>query len=143
MSSTSVVIVDQLDQLHQLDLPPGPLCVLLAIDATDLSVEQIVACIEHLLQAGMVYLCVWGADTERMHEIADEVVFGDGDGPSPWQHVVTTWDAADSLSNAATFARHEAIPEGASPEDDFVLLGIAVGEPDWARRMGEVFAEVL
>lgn len=140
MSTTRTASVRSLAELDVVEFPPAPFCVLVALDARELTVDQIAAGLEHVLRAGAAYLCVWGPDCERVHDIADELVVGDGDG-SPWSHVVTTWDDADSLSNAASFAREEAIPEGMEPDDDFTLLGLAVGDPDWARRMAEVFDE--
>ena len=49
----------------------GPFICVLVWDASSESEEIIASVTEALLRAGCVYLCAWGTDCERVHDICD------------------------------------------------------------------------
>lgn len=63
--------IDDLSAVPGLPLPEGTFCVLLACDALGVSVDAVSDAIESLLERGMAYLCSWGPDCERVHDITD------------------------------------------------------------------------
>lgn len=114
MAALLIRTAETLDALDT-SLPPGHWCVLLAMDATNVSVDDISGVLVRLLDAGMVYLCTWGPDCERVHDICDEdLVMQEIDGKRPeasdTDHVMTTWHSDEPLADAAWFAVHTAKP---------------------------------
>ncbi len=59
----------------QLALPCARFVLLLAHDAEAKAV-RLVETLEHLPDAGCVYLCTWGAGCEHVHDMMDEVIVG-------------------------------------------------------------------
>jgi hypothetical protein len=79
----------------------------LACDATSLSDESLQNSAKRILDRGMVYLCAWGPDCERLHDQFDvERVQNEPSG----RVVMTTWHSKESLSEALWFFANCAEP---------------------------------
>ena len=63
--------------------------VLVLADGAALSNKQIGHLASTLIDSGAVYLSTWGVDCERMHDLFDEVLIGDGTGDQ--EAIITTW----------------------------------------------------
>lgn len=81
-------------------MPSPKFTCLLAWNAAGLSVDVISQVLEKLLQLGCVYLCCWGQDCERVHDIADEIIVGDGNVECAG--IMTTWHA-EPIEEAVDF----------------------------------------
>lgn len=109
--------------------PGGHVTCLPAWDAALVSVETVARVAEQLLAAGCVYLCAWGPDCERVHDIFDEVIVGDGSQtPDDDAIVMTSWHAAQSLDDALWFLLHCANPADRYAQSCRSAVAIVVGE---------------
>jgi hypothetical protein len=59
-------------------LPSAHTVLLIAADARGVPADMIRRAAEHLLQSGLTFVCVWGPDCERVHDIFDQAYLGDG-----------------------------------------------------------------
>lgn len=86
----------------------------LALDARGLSDEGIRQAARRLVSKGLVYLCVWGPDCERVHDLFDDVEAEKEPTSSPKigidDVIMTTWHSDESLSEALWFFMHCAFP---------------------------------
>jgi len=89
------------DISETLALPSPYFACLLAWDATNTSDDSIVMLAHRLLSAGCVYVCCWGPDCERVHDLIDQVdsQLNSGTGSI----AMTTWHAEESLTEALWF----------------------------------------
>jgi hypothetical protein len=84
----------------------------LALDAGMIGAETIRRVAEDLLRQGLVCLCAWGPDCERVHDIFDEVDVAMD--PEPNKPVVmTTWHSDESLEEAVWFFVNSAFSDEA------------------------------
>jgi hypothetical protein len=102
-----------------------------AMHAREISSPAIATFCSHLLQLGCAYLCTWGPDCERVHDIMDqEVVYG-----HQWDQsmgcVMTTWHADDTLQSALDFFLDCTEPDEAyAPTGCDRGLIVCVGRPN-------------
>jgi hypothetical protein len=112
-------------------VPPSAQTVLLIVaDSREVPVEVIACAAERLLAAGLIYVCVWGPDCERVHDIFDEVHIGDGT-VAPEIEWMSTWHDDEPLEEAIWF-----FSNGASPPDGEMdgvsYLAVTIGNDAWA-----------
>ena len=120
----------------------GKHCVLfLAMDARPLSVNEISNIANWALDQGAVYLCVWGLDCERVHDIIDEVVCNRNPDETDEDVIMTTWHEDEALDEALWFAVNSAFPAGAYEETCKTLVAIAVGSQDWGSQIARKLSE--
>jgi len=91
-----------LDDLERAELPTAPMALFLATDTRTASVDDISRVAERFLNAGVRYVCAWGPDCERVHDIFDETYVGYGNEPYKFD-LMTTWHANDSFGEALSF----------------------------------------
>ncbi len=131
MSGRSLFV---LDAARPDDIPTalevdGPFVCLLAWDAASVGSDEISNVASRLLAAGCVYICTWGSDCSRVHDIFDEtnsVRAPDG----PW--VMSTWHDGEPLDEALWFFLFCARPNPDLSDDCRSAVGIAIGMPAWA-----------
>jgi hypothetical protein len=117
---------------------------LLAADFRQSSTEMIADLASDLLKRGLVYLCAWGPDCERAHDIFDEVQVGHGDVEIEDRNfLMTTWHDKDSLGDATFFFVHSAAPAEPSGGDCSDWIVASVGNADWDRTIKESIRSVL
>tara|TARA_R110002072_G_scaffold302737_1_gene488160 strand:+ start:88 stop:600 length:513 start_codon:yes stop_codon:yes gene_type:complete len=119
------------DELVPLAGSIGHFVCLLVWDAATESVEQISRVAEHLLESGCVYVCAWGTGCERVHDIFDETIVGDGTQESPDAfHVFTSWHDDEPLDDAIWFFLRSAFPDESVRDSCRSSLAILVGGDD-------------
>jgi hypothetical protein len=84
-----------------------------SLDAQDRSGSELGRFCLHLLQLGCPYLCTWGPDSERVHDIMDEESAGNNPPQSDQGCVMTTWHEKESLRDALSFFLDCTCPDGA------------------------------
>ncbi len=133
--------LDEVGDLPEgLDLPSSRFVLLLAWDATDAPVATIAGLAEAVLRQGAVYVCCWGPDCERVHDIVDECdLERNPDDEDLW--VMTTWHADESLDDALWFALFTARPPAPLDRDCRALLALTIGRPDAAARIRQAFRD--
>lgn len=88
--------------LSDIELPSANSVILLLADANGVDPEPIYSAASRLIERGAIYVCTWGTDCERVHDIFDEADVGDGTNDSD-EFIMTTWHADDSLDEAVDF----------------------------------------
>ncbi len=112
---------------------------LVAWDSRTAGVTEISELACQLLEAGAVYVCTWGPDCERVHDIVDEE--RDARNTAETAVVMTTWHSGESLADAIWFALHSAVPDDAYLDSCRATVGISIGAPNWAAEMRSAFAD--
>jgi hypothetical protein len=76
---------------------------LCALNAKSLPPDEIGRFCSRLLDLGCAYFCAWGTESERVHDIMDEMVVGGNPPASNAGCLMTTWHARESLEDALDF----------------------------------------
>ena len=121
-------------------LPTPRFVCLIAWDASGATVEVIALLARRLLDAGAVYICAWGQDSERVHDIIDEEAVGANPPAEVDRVVMTTWHSDESLADAIQFVLTSAWPDEPYTEGCGASLGIAIGSHQWASEIREAFS---
>jgi hypothetical protein len=106
---------------------------LLAINASGLSNEFIFQTAEKLIEMGIVYLCAWGPDCERVQDDFDEANI------SGVRHIMTSWHANQTLEEAIAFFVGCAYPSDEFADKCQHWIVASVGNSE---RSGVVRAEI-
>jgi len=125
--------------LSELHLPSAHTVLLIVADSKDVPSGIVGDLAEHLFAGGLTYVCVWGPDCERVHDIFDETHVGDG-GSEPQFSFMSTWHEDESLDEALFFFLRCAIPIEADPSATS-YVAVAVGRTDWAAAMQHALAD--
>ena len=94
--------VSDFTNLTNLEMPTSWSVILLVADATSIDPELIYAAASRLIERGAIFVCTWGPDCERVHDIFDEADVGDGNS-DPDDFIMTTWHTDDSLLEVVEF----------------------------------------
>jgi hypothetical protein len=120
----------------------------LAIDARGLDVSPISDLATQLLSRGLVYLCAWGPDCERVHDIFDEAIVGREleatEQPEIFDGtVMTTWHSRESFKEAVWFFVHSAFATESYEHDckDWVIA--TIGNPEWEQEVRRSIRSVV
>src|SRR4051794_6697969 len=99
----------------QLLLPSRYFACLLAWDATAASDDAVLEMARRLLEAGCAYVCCWGPDCERVHDLIDQVDNERNAGAD--RVVMTTWHGDEPLAAALWFLLNVAWPDPAFEDE--------------------------
>jgi len=127
------------DLLNQIGPASKYFGLLLAIDARGLDASPIFGVATELLARGLVYLCAWGPDCERVHDIFDEAIIGrEMDGT-----VMTTWHSKEPFKEALWFFVHSAFATESYEHDckDWVIA--TIGNPEWEQEARSSIGRVV
>jgi hypothetical protein len=103
-----------------------------ALDARSLDANKIAQLAGYLLEKGLVYLCAWGPDCERVHDIFDEVaVQRDPEQNEPV--IMTTWHSDETLQEALCFFVNSAFPDDAYERTCNEWIVSPIGHPEWGQ----------
>ena len=121
--------VPTFESIANVALPSAQTILFLAVDAHGIPSDVVGRIAERLLASGVVWVCVWGPDCERIHDIFDEVEVGDG-LTDPDFTLMSTWHDNETLEEALRFFVDWARPvEAGLPSVSH--LAITVGNTDW------------
>ena len=124
-----VRIVESLKDLAPgIRAPSAQFIVLVAADTGDISAEDMALAAEGLLGTGARYICCWGPDCERFHDVCDECSYELGNIDAV---VMTTSHPQESLEEALWFATHSATPDDAYPDALASVAVVVVGNTEW------------
>ena len=113
------------DELSSVSPPSRHSVILLAGDADGISTDIISETAVHFLASGLSYICTWGPDCERVHDIFDQSYVGDGT-TEPALDFMSTWHSSDTFAEAVEFFAMTAWPTDDACED-LSYLAIIVG----------------
>ncbi|MDP1700870.1 MAG: hypothetical protein Q8L53_07935 [Aestuariivirga sp.] len=113
---------------------------LLAWDSRGVEVKQIAKLAGELLKAGAVYICAWGPDCERVHDIFDEEIVGSNPSPDD-PFIMTTWHSRETLAGAIWF-----VLMCSNLDEDRELgcastLGVTIGNLGWHDEIRSAFRD--
>jgi hypothetical protein len=98
------------DYPPNLELPSPYFGAFLVCNA-DLTADTVIVEIAHsLLRQGLVYLCVWGKDCERVHDLFDGVIVGLDPCKTDESVKMTTWLGREGLDEALWHFLYVAFP---------------------------------
>lgn len=126
-------------------IPAGesqPFTCLCAMDATASTAVEFGEFCGHLLRYGCAYLCTWGPDCERVHDVMDEEVVGENPPETDVGCVMTTWHDKDSLAGALEYFFDCTVPDSDfAPNGCDRALIISVGSPVWDEAIERYVAQ--
>jgi hypothetical protein len=117
-----------------LQLPSSHFACLVAWDARGRHHDEIAAFMGDLVRAGASYICIWGPDCERVHDIADEFETPGLRSPDlPEDSVImTTWHDDEPLEEALWFFLFTTWPDPFYESSTRSALAISVGATEWS-----------
>jgi hypothetical protein len=113
---------------------------LLAWDARGVGVVDVSRFARKLLDSGAVYICCWGPDCERVHDIIDQEEIGPNPPPVADRVVMTTWHANQPLAEAIWYVLH-CYPDEAYATGYASTIGVAIGSREWADEIRSAFSD--
>ncbi|HSI14499.1 MAG TPA: hypothetical protein VK961_20785 [Chthoniobacter sp.] len=123
--------VSSFAELEQVSFPSAHTVLLIVADAHEVSTETIARIAERFLASGLIYVCVWGPDCERVHDIFDEVYVGDDTTTPSSDMMMSTWHDDEPLEEAIWFFLECAFPLD-HKIDTTSYVAITVGSAEWA-----------
>jgi hypothetical protein len=109
---------------------------LIVTDASGLADETLFDLAKTLISKGLVYLCTWGADCERVHDRFDDAELAKtlDAGDPPTQNdcsFMSTWHSNESLSEALWFFLHAAFAAQGYEQtcEDWIIA--VIGNKEW------------
>ncbi len=130
------LVLPRLEAFHaHLPMLSPKFTLLLACDSRSLPQDTLNAFAGTALTQGAVYVCTWGPDCERVHDIFDEAIVGrlldGGEAASSHTTITTTWHHGETLEEAFDF-----FLTAAAPGDDHAAvckaaLAVSVVNQDW------------
>jgi hypothetical protein len=120
------------DVQSALDAVSTHFCLFLAIDATSVNDGEIRETARLLLEQGIAYLCVWGPDCERVHDLFDLERMPD---EPKGRVVMTTWHSKESLSEALWFFANCAEPDDGFEADCTDWIALCFSNDSWGKQI--------
>jgi hypothetical protein len=114
---------------------------LLAWDSREVDENRIAEFAAKLLEAGAVYVCVWGPNCERVHDTIDKVHVGPNPSPTLDRVVMTTWHSREPLAEAIWFTLRSTNPDEGYAEGCDSTLGITIGNLGWHEEICSAFRD--
>ncbi len=122
----------------RLDVRSPHFVLFVACDAGRLDVDTIATFAETTLDQGLAYLCAWGPDCERVHDIFDECqVMRSLDLPRDQDKgvLMTTWHDTETLEDALDFFFRCAVPNKDFAPVCTAWIAAFVGSSEHAGKM--------
>lgn len=129
--------------VRDLSWPPTHFVVLLVWNAAGVPTESVSLVVDELFSHGASYICTWGTDCERVHDIADETDCYPSDLASPDDAVrMSTWHADEELDEAVAFFLRDTQPDAFYAPMTACSLLLCVGRDELAMEARRSLARV-
>jgi hypothetical protein len=115
------------DWPDRLPLPTRYVVVFFGMDASKVATDDLAQLAEATLDAGAVYVCAWGPDCGRVHDIFDDVIVSQELESGADDTIITTWHAKEALEEALWYFAQTAIPDDAFENECGSWLAVSVG----------------
>jgi hypothetical protein len=120
----------------KLELASPHFTLFLACDARGLDGAALTSAGSRILRQGLVYLCAWGPECERVHDAFDEAIVDKRSSSSGQEDVIlTTWHAGEPLEKALTFFLDTAEPASAFRYSCTSWVAASIGSAEWASKI--------
>jgi hypothetical protein len=108
----------------------------LALDATSVTDQDILAFASRALTQGAVWFCIWGPDCKRVHDLIDDAIRQDLPEETDETLIFTSWHENDELADAVWFGMYTAAFPAPAYADSFgAALFVTVSSTEWATRI--------
>jgi len=104
----SAQTIDQLPA--QIEATSKHFGLLLAFNSDSIKAEEIEQVATMLVDKGLAYLCAWGPNCERVHDLFDAAAASKNEDLIGDDVIMTTWHADEDLHEALWFFLHSAFP---------------------------------
>jgi hypothetical protein len=113
-----------------------------AMNASGVADESILQGAKQLLSKGLVCLCTWGSDCERVHDRFDVAARGINSELSGDDVIMTTWHADETMEEALWFFVHAAFVTKKFDKTckDWIIAPIS--SPEWEHLIRSKFGEI-
>lgn len=121
---------------------------LLAMDAREMDVSTIFDVGTQLLARGLVYLCAWGPDCQRVHDIFDEAIVereleGKASPEISNGTVMTTWHSKETFKGALSFFVHSAFATESYEHECKQWVIATIGNSEWEQEVRMSISSVV
>ena len=123
-----------------IDEPKPHFVVFLAMDASAVEANRLATFSRKLIAQGMVYLCVWGPDCERVHDVFDAESIERGETDEDF--LMTTSHDDEELDDALWFALFSTLPSEDYIETCGALIAVVVDDAEWGEHVETSLADV-
>jgi hypothetical protein len=124
--------------------PPPHFVALLVWHADGVSTEVVSGLVEQLFNRGASYLCTWGRDCERVHDVAEETDAFPSELASPEDAVrLTTWHTDDCLEEVVDFLLWSTVPNAYYAPTTTTSLVLCIGDDALARETRQALVDRL
>ena len=128
--------IDQLAELASLpDRTSKHFAMFLVMDARGKTAKEFGTIPNGLLKDGLVYLCAWGPDSERVHDIFDEVAISLESQFGHAFNLMSTWHSSESLDDALWFFLNSTVPDEVYANSCGSALVVSVGNQQWSDHL--------
>jgi hypothetical protein len=139
-----VTVLDQLNADIQVPPTAGQFACLCVLDGRKIDEATILTFFCALLRLGCAYLCCWGPDCERIHDLMDSEFEREARLESRVGCIMTTWHAQERLEDAVDFFLRSTYPdEGYAPAGCTWALAIAMQLDGWALQVRQMLTARL
>jgi hypothetical protein len=107
----------------------------LACDAGGVSDETLRDFAQELLKRGLAYICVWGADCERVHDLIDEVIVESNPDETEQSVRLTTWLTDETLAEAVWHFLNVSFPAEDYHDKCRTEVFIVIENKQWATNI--------
>lgn len=114
-------------RIGEVDMPSPHWVCLLLWDASGVPSKAVADLARAMLRSGCVYLCAWGEDCERVHDIFDEVSL-DEDPDLSRGTIMTAWIRERGLEEALWFFLRNTMPDDDYSATCFSSLVLTIGD---------------
>jgi hypothetical protein len=125
--------VEKLQQ--NLDIPSPYFGFFLVCNAEEVTDSEIKQLARALVKRGMVYMCSWGPDCERVHDLFDSVIVELSPHETESSVRMTTWLDEQSLDEALWHFLNIAFPADDYWDNCKAELITVIGNPGWATQI--------
>ncbi len=115
---------------------------LLIMDAKDKGDKELLDAATKLADKGLAYLCAWGPDCERVHDVFDEGVQKKNDELTGDDVIMTTSHADEPLVEALWFFLHSAFPTQSFQASCLDWIIAPIRNRDWEQEVRSKIQEV-
>ena len=120
----------------------GPYFVTMLIwDASSATDPEVTQLSRKLIDAGCAYLCCWGDDCERVHDLFDSEWIANGFDDLSDDTIMTTWHTDDSLDEFIYFSLLHTEPTQKYQNDCRSVVALVIDAAEHASRIQGVFAD--
>ena len=138
-----LISVDDLTEIFPLpERDNSNFAVLLAIDGRKELVGNLGNIPQRLVAEGLVYLCAWGEDCKRVHDIFDDAAFEMESKSKKEMTVMTTWHDKENIEEALWALLFCAIPEEQFIDTCKTSYVISVSNSEWTRQLENGLSDI-